>query len=446
MATTADKVCPKCKGPMWDNRVGKRNPKSPDFKCKNTGCGEAIWLDEKQEKAGTAAAPTPAATAPAPTSTAIATRNTEIVSGTFRDAKKATEALMQASKIAHLVAPSPVCATLPDGCEVAMAAVVVDAAMETYPITGKADEPKDDDTLGLGKVALDKISAAIGVTWDPDRSRRLDDGSDPYYCHYQAVGRVRNFDGSWRTIKGEKEVDMRPGSPQVEAIQQREEKKKADFEAKKWTYKGDLGKSQVREMRLHILGHAETKARLRAIRSLGIRTSYKRAELAKPFVCARTTFTGQSDDPTAQQYYRRRIADSFLDASSSMYGESSTPAPQQPVLPAPSGHRPPAVGTVHDPDDDGFTIETTATEAPSAGAAPAQQPASSTDVFAPLRGRVADILNTPAGGAVFTKLFGDTVLPEELTGKQMGELLDAVDTAGKAEKPGSEAEQTGAPY
>ena len=24
--------CPKCEGPMWDNREGKRNPKAPDFK------------------------------------------------------------------------------------------------------------------------------------------------------------------------------------------------------------------------------------------------------------------------------------------------------------------------------------------------------------------------------------------------------------------------------
>lgn len=28
---------------MWDNRVDKRNPKSPDFKCKNKNCNEAIW-------------------------------------------------------------------------------------------------------------------------------------------------------------------------------------------------------------------------------------------------------------------------------------------------------------------------------------------------------------------------------------------------------------------
>lgn len=35
--------CPKCQGPMWDNRVGKRNPKAPDFKCKDRECDGVIW-------------------------------------------------------------------------------------------------------------------------------------------------------------------------------------------------------------------------------------------------------------------------------------------------------------------------------------------------------------------------------------------------------------------
>lgn len=39
--------CPKCGGEMWDNRNDKRTAKSPDFKCKNKACGEAIWLDDE---------------------------------------------------------------------------------------------------------------------------------------------------------------------------------------------------------------------------------------------------------------------------------------------------------------------------------------------------------------------------------------------------------------
>lgn len=29
---------------MWDNRVGKKNPRQPDLKCKDKDCDNAIWL------------------------------------------------------------------------------------------------------------------------------------------------------------------------------------------------------------------------------------------------------------------------------------------------------------------------------------------------------------------------------------------------------------------
>jgi hypothetical protein len=35
--------CPSCGGRMWDNRVGKRNPKAPDFKCRDRSCDGVIW-------------------------------------------------------------------------------------------------------------------------------------------------------------------------------------------------------------------------------------------------------------------------------------------------------------------------------------------------------------------------------------------------------------------
>ena len=35
--------CPKCAGQMWDNRASKRNPKAPDYKCKTDGCDGIIW-------------------------------------------------------------------------------------------------------------------------------------------------------------------------------------------------------------------------------------------------------------------------------------------------------------------------------------------------------------------------------------------------------------------
>jgi hypothetical protein len=46
--------CPKCGGPMWDNRLTKRNPRAPDYKCQNRSCDGVIWPAK------------PAASAPAP--------------------------------------------------------------------------------------------------------------------------------------------------------------------------------------------------------------------------------------------------------------------------------------------------------------------------------------------------------------------------------------------
>ena len=37
---------------MWDNRQGKRNPKAPDFKCKDRGCDGVIWPPRGADTAG----------------------------------------------------------------------------------------------------------------------------------------------------------------------------------------------------------------------------------------------------------------------------------------------------------------------------------------------------------------------------------------------------------
>jgi len=48
-SSTAPDQCPKCKGAMWDNRESKRNPKAPDYKCKNKQCDGAIWLNSHND-------------------------------------------------------------------------------------------------------------------------------------------------------------------------------------------------------------------------------------------------------------------------------------------------------------------------------------------------------------------------------------------------------------
>lgn len=47
--------CPQCGSEMWDNRENKKNPKSPDYKCKDKACAHAIWLDSKKSNGAKAA-------------------------------------------------------------------------------------------------------------------------------------------------------------------------------------------------------------------------------------------------------------------------------------------------------------------------------------------------------------------------------------------------------
>jgi len=263
--------------------------------------------------------------------------------------------LQEAAQSMNLVAPATAVGQLPEGTAVALSAIQID----TREMIKGGEVYKVGDNYGLSKPALDKIAAAAGISWERD-SRRLDDGSDPRYVHYRAVGTYVHFDGSRRTIIGEKELDLRDGSDTVDRIF-------ADARTR------ESGTKQLRDMRSFILGHAETKARLRAIRSLGIKTSYPMEDLRKPFVVARLMFTGYSDDPVIRRENAAAIRQSLLGGMQALYGppalpqalpavyaptpammiQAPAPAMLGPSAPTPAAHRPPHVGAVQDDDDDG---------------------------------------------------------------------------------------------
>jgi hypothetical protein len=46
-------ACPKCGSDMWDNRKDKKNPKAPDFKCKDRSCDGVIWPPKPGDKPAT---------------------------------------------------------------------------------------------------------------------------------------------------------------------------------------------------------------------------------------------------------------------------------------------------------------------------------------------------------------------------------------------------------
>jgi len=300
----------------WVTRISDGLEKEPDKKFADK---DRAWLTEARAELDRRAnggqqmpATTQVQASPRAARTAI---NSDVVLyvGAHDDAKSATAALAKLQELGHLISPAPACATLPEGCAILISAVIIDPVNETFPQQGK---------LGLSKVALEKIAGALSVSWEPSGCRRTDDGRDPYYCSYEAVGKVRNFDGSWRVITNNKVMDLRDGSPTVIAMQLQSEAKarKAKSEGKGDAKEGDW-RAQLRDMRFRIAEQAETKAKLRAIRSLGIRASYTREELQKPFFAAQVQFTGRSSDPKIRRMFAQRIADSFLGSAVPMlYG------------------------------------------------------------------------------------------------------------------------------
>ena len=54
---TSSPPCPRCGSEMWDNRATKKNPRAPDFKCKAGGCDGVIWPPREPGAAPVAAVP-----------------------------------------------------------------------------------------------------------------------------------------------------------------------------------------------------------------------------------------------------------------------------------------------------------------------------------------------------------------------------------------------------
>jgi hypothetical protein len=242
----------------------------------------------------------------------------------YRDPKVVNAILAEAAYRMHLVSPATAIGALPEGFSLALCTVYIDVEKETYPQWGK-DEDEEESPRGrqnspanpterrsLKKEALDRISLAAGISWDHEHSRRMDDGKDPHFAHYRAVGYVTLFDGTRVALPpGEKIMDLREGSDAVEII-----RKQAKFGRRR----DKTGDSQIAELRQHIYSHAVTKARLRAVRSLGIRISYTRIELDEPFVIARLMATGETDDPELRRELTRMRMGAALGIMPNMWG------------------------------------------------------------------------------------------------------------------------------
>lgn len=239
---------------------------------------------------------------------------------------------------ANLVSPVASVDAILSMHRVSVRAVVID-----HHVDGKGNGPEcykgkfcGANERALGKVALDKIQAAAGV--QTIYRLRLDDRSAPYYCEIEVQLGMQDFDGTTRVVTRARAVDLRDGSPDAMTMLG-------------W----ENGKVALAQARGKILELCETKAGLRALRTLlSIKQKYTVEELSKPFVVPKLVPALDPSDPD-QKAALIRMAEG---GNRALFGPPAGEARQlrevnQPaVIPAPGpGKPPPPVGRVPAADD-----------------------------------------------------------------------------------------------
>lgn len=252
------------------------------------------------------------------TSTQVQKPKGNAFAGTFESAEAVNQRLEWALANAHLVSPITAVTRLPEGVGVALSLERLDIERDTYGLPG--------GKRAILKPALERIGRAAGVKWDASQCFVRQVGLHHYQA--QAVGYVLDLSFQAAPIMGTVDMDYGPGSIG-------EEKVLADARDKAAAQK------TLREIRHFLSRHAESRAYLRAIRRLGIATSYTAEQLAKPFAALQLTWTGRSSDPETQRMFSKMTAERLLGASSALYGGKSEARVPEVTTSAPSA--PPAI-------------------------------------------------------------------------------------------------------
>ncbi len=196
-------------------------------------------------------------------------------------------------------------------------------AGEVYEIVQGSGE------FSMRAVALQKIGYAAGLIWNAKGCGRTDDGSNPRVVTYRAEAAVRKEDGTYMPLNAEYMVDLDVIEEETrESYEKKSQTILADKRKKgeKWTEedrKAYVEKSLRRDMlqkRKFRLQLAQTGAMDRVIRKiLGLKGTYKAAELSKPFVVPKIAFNPDVNDPQVRQMLLKQ----GLDATNMLFGSTS---------------------------------------------------------------------------------------------------------------------------
>lgn len=386
---------------------------------------------------------------PAPAAPKFDLAQIQELTGTYEDAQRATLAMSKCQELGHLISPVTVVHALPPGVGVGISSVLIDPQRDAYPAPGSS-------LLALSKRGIDLIAGAAGVAWDPLASGILHKERDRMI--FTCAGTVTLLDGRERPIVGTKDMDVRDGSPAVLAAIEKSIAKygrdNQNCSREEAVREGTRhAQNAVRELRGHLLSHAETKAGLRAVRrAFALRAAYRPEELERPFLVVQAVWTGRSENPELARIFAEKTADRFLGAKDRMYGpervrraevidvrttvekEADAAGVDEDDAPAASrgGVVPPGEAPTSQPA--ASTPPATPREAPRAGpAAPAEDrgPEASGRLRLPKKGGGGDLLRDATGKSL--QWWRDKIaqgLEDGTAGRyqrQNEELLDAID-------------------
>lgn len=189
------------------------------------------------------------------------------------------------------------------------------------------------------------------------RSERLDDGNTEHYRHLKGHVRIRGMNGMYLTFSKDREIDLRPGAAEYEAM----------YDPEKKQYRT----AQIAQARQTIGRVCETKAQLRAVRAaLGVKQAYSFEDARKPYVIPVLVPNPDMSNPAHAAYMLAHSTDSV----ELVYGRSSRALPAHEPEPThgaePDTTRPGAgrvlevdpntgeiVNELRDPDDETGEVE-----------------------------------------------------------------------------------------
>jgi hypothetical protein len=184
---------------------------------------------------------------------------------------------------------------------------------DVYPLPGGGGK------LALHKVALDRIAGAVEATWV--ESRRTDDRKDPNYISWSAALEYTAPSGAKVSLPGNYDLDLSDEGAVFQDLyrEQMAGGRRSQQEATQ------RARERLTQMRRRMTPLAESGAKNRAIRSLGIKSGYTAQELEKAFALVR--FVPNTNDRDVKQ----AVLDRMRGRTREVYGERAATSPALPA-------------------------------------------------------------------------------------------------------------------